>query len=311
MNTPAVKVERLEHSYSERIALRGISFTVFENEIFGLLGPNGGGKSTTFNILSTHLPLVKGEISVFGNPRRANADAIRKLLGVVFQSPSLDKKLTVTENLRHHGHLYGFAGTILEKRITELLERFEIAERKNDFVETLSGGLQRRVEIAKSLLHKPKLLLLDEPSTGLDPGARILLWKLLNELRTDEHITILLTTHLLEEAEKCTRIAILDEGTLVACDSPSNLKQEIGGDVIKIGTQNNGHLAAKITERFGMSATTIDSLVRIECENGHEFIPTLVAAFSDEITSITLSKPSLEDVFIHKTGRRFNNEKMI
>jgi ABC-2 type transport system ATP-binding protein len=301
-----ISIESLHYSYGEHLALRGISFSVNQAEIFGLLGPNGGGKSTTFKILSTMLRHSEGKVSVLGNDIRNTEHEVRKHIGVVFQSPSLDGKLTVKENMIHQGHLYGLRGAFLEQRIETLLSHFSLSERKNTFVELLSGGLQRRVEIAKALLHSPKLLLLDEPSTGLDPGARISMWNLLCALREKERITILLTTHLLEEAEKCDCLGILDEGKLVAAGSPSELKKEIGGDVISVGAENTGELFPKIQKRFGNNAMLIGSMIHIERERAHEFIPQLVSEFPNEITSITLSKPSLEDVFIHKTGKKFS-----
>ncbi|MEK7264163.1 MAG: ATP-binding cassette domain-containing protein [Bacteroidota bacterium] len=305
--TYLLHIQNLHHSYEKKTALRGISFSVAEGEIFGLLGPNGGGKSTTFKILSTFLFPTSGTVSMFGFDILKQPEEIRNRIGVVFQSPSLDGKLTVEENLRHQGHLYNLHGKKLQERINYLLERFGLTERRNDFTEKLSGGLQRRVEIAKSLLHKPLLLLLDEPSTGLDPGARITLWELLKELREKENVTILLTTHLLEEAEKCDRLVILDEGTLVADGSPAELKHEIGGDVLSIGTANAEELCKKLREHFGENdcGTILDSNIRIERKNGHEFIPQLISAFPDDITSVTLQKPTLEDVFIHKTGKHF------
>ena len=306
MSNPLVKVEKLFHSYGEHTALRGISFSVNEAEIFGLLGPNGGGKSTTFKILSTFLSHTSGSARVFGFDVATQSDDVRKYIGVVFQSPSLDGKLSVEENMFHQGHLYGLQGNHLHQRTSELLSRLGLSERKNDYVEKLSGGLQRRVEIAKSLLHQPKLLLLDEPSTGLDPGARIAVWELLLELRERDKITILLTTHLLEEAEKCDKLVIVDKGEIVANGSPTELKLEIGNDIISIGARNIEVLLKKIIEKFGTIASLFDSSIRIEREKGHEFIPQLVSSFPNEISSITLSKPTLEDVFIHKTGRKFS-----
>jgi len=308
-HTKIISSENLHFSYGEHIALRGISFSVNEAEIFGLLGPNGGGKSTIFKILSTTLHHSDGIVSIFGNNIQNNENEIRKHIGVVFQSPSLDGKLSVEENMIHQGHLYGLRGTYLKQRIEELLSHFSLAERANTFVEKLSGGLQRRVEIAKALLHSPKLLLLDEPSTGLDPGARIAMWELLYELREKERITIVLTTHLLEEAEKCDCLGILDEGNLVAVGTPFDLKREIGGDVVSIGAENASELFSKIQNRFGNNVMLIGSIIHIERERAHEFIPQLVSEFPNEITSITLSKPSLEDVFIHKTGKKFSNSQ--
>src|SRR6185369_16543051 len=224
-----IEVENLYHRYDDRVALDGISFTVEQARIFGLLGPNGGGKTTTFRILSTLLKPTSGKASICGLDISKDSSKVRNCIGVVFQSAAVDVKLTVAENLRHQGHLYGLKGSALKSRINEVAERMEISDRANDFVEKLSGGLRRRVEIAKSFLHKPPVLLLDEPSTGLDPAARRDLWSYLESLRDREGITIVITTHIMEEAEGCDHIGILDQGRLVANDTPATLKAEIGG----------------------------------------------------------------------------------
>jgi len=230
---------------------------------------------------------------------------VRSVAGVVFQSQSLDRKLTVIENLRHQGHLYGLSGTDLRRRTTEVLERFGLTDRGSDIVEVLSGGMRRRVELAKSILHRPRLLLLDEPSTGLDPGARREFWQYLEALNRQDGTTVLLTTHLMDEAEKCHRLAILNEGVLVALDTPEALKSRVGGDVIVLRTQDVKQLSQSIGSRFGVPPAVMDNTVRIERPKGHEFITDLVESFPGQIDAVTLSKPSLEDVFIHMTGQDF------
>lgn len=310
----AVEVRNLRHRYGEREALKGVSFSVGKGEIFGLLGPNGGGKTTLFRILSTLMVPTSGTATVLGsvlneNPSPSTLQAIRKAIGVVFQAFSLDKKLTVRENLLHQGHLYGLAGESLRSRIEELLERFRLADRARDRVETLSGGLCRRVELAKGLLHRPALLLMDEPSTGLDPGARHDLWEHLLELRTKDAVTVLLTTHLLEEAERCDRIGILNRGELVALDSPAALKGRIGGDVLSIETPAPEELATAIRTKLGGDAQVVDGTVRMERAEGHRFVPTLIESFSGQITAVTVGRPKLEDVFIRLTGHRFWEEE--
>ncbi len=226
-------------------------------------------------------------------------------MGVVFQSPSLDKKLTVSENLWHQGHLYNLRGQSLQSRIDDLLGRFGLTERAGDLVETLSGGLRRRAELAKGLLHKPELLLLDEPSTGLDPGVRRELAEYLEQLRDQDGVTIVLTTHLMEEADRCDRIAILDRGKLVALDAPEALKQQIGGDVIAIETKEPDRLGEQIRARFATEVSIVNRTVRLERQRGHEFVPELVRAFPREIDAVSVGKPTLEDVFIRLTGHRF------
>jgi ABC-2 type transport system ATP-binding protein len=311
-----VKVENLVHTYPARgkaparEALKEISFSVGAGEIFGLLGPNGGGKTTTFNILATFFPPTGGRATIFDVDVARQPEEVRWRLGVVFQNPSLDKKLTVEENLRHQGHLYGLAGAELRARMDTMLERVRLTDRRKDLVEVLSGGLRRRVDLAKGLLHRPGVLLLDEPTTGLDPGARRDLWDYLFELKTKEKMTMLLTTHLMEEAEKCDRVAIINEGRLVAIGTPAELKSQIGGDVISVESANALELAGQITSKFRAVARVVDNTIRIERERGHEFIPELVGAFPGQILSVTLGKPTLEDVFIHQTGHRFwNNSK--
>ena len=308
----AVAVRNLSHTYpatrsskTARPALRGISFSVNIGEIFGLLGPNGGGKTTTFHILATVFAATGGEARIFGTNPAKDPARVRERLGVVFQAPSLDKKLSIQENVRHQGHLYGMCGKELRDRMQHVLERVGLWDRRDDRVEFLSGGLKRRVELAKGLLHKPSLLILDEPSTGLDPGARRDLWDYLRELREVDHMTILVTTHLMEEAENCDRVVILNEGSIVALGTPNELKAQIGGDVITLESARPAELAKQIEGKFGGVAQVVDGVVRIERPAGHEFIPQLVAAFPGHISSITLGKPTLEDVFIKQTGHRF------
>jgi ABC-2 type transport system ATP-binding protein len=315
-NAQAVSVKNLSLIYparrktAARQALNGVSFSVAPGTIFGLLGQNGSGKSTLFKILSTFLSPTSGSAELFGFDVTKEEAAVRKKTGVLFQSPSLDKKLTVGENLMHQGHLYGLKGALLQERIKMTLEKLGLYDRKNDLAEALSGGQQRRVEIAKGLLHLPAILLLDEPSTGLDPAARRDLWSYLVTLRDAFTMTILFTTHIMEEAEVCDKLVIMDQGNIVASGSPTELKESIGGDVITIAAKTPDEISAAIKERFHVQPAVIDNTIRIELDsnNGHEFIPRLVEAFSGAITSINLSKPTLEDVFIHLTGRRFEEE---
>jgi ABC-2 type transport system ATP-binding protein len=305
----AIQIENLEHRYGARRALAGISLQIERGEIFVFLGPNGGGKTTLFRLLSTLIPVQEGDVRILGFDLRRQTQAIRERLGVVFQAPSLDKKLTVVENLMHQGHLYGLSGRALEARQNEMLARLGLADRRRDRVETLSGGLRRRVELAKGMLHRPRLLLLDEPSTGLDPGARSDLWDYLQQVRRDEGVTVVLTTHLLEEAEKADRIAILNEGSLVALDTPEALKATVGGDSITIQTAEPESLAEAISARFACAASVLEGAVRLEQPRGHEWIARLIEAFPGRIDAITLGKPTLEDVFIDRTGHRFWRER--
>lgn len=230
---------------------------------------------------------------------------VRRQLGVVFQHPSLDGKLTVAENLAAHGHLYAMTGARLRDRSAAMLERLGLAPRAGDLVETLSGGLQRRVELAKAILHQPELLILDEPSTGLDPAARREFSNYLEHLREREKVTVVLTTHHMEEAERCDRIGILHQGKLVACGPPAELKSEVGGDVVAIRARAPEMLLEKIQSRFKLKGQLVDGTVRVERARGHELVRDVVEAFGDEIESVSFGKPTLEDVFVHLTGHRF------
>jgi ABC-2 type transport system ATP-binding protein len=306
---PAVSVTNVRRLYGTRVALDDVTFTVPTGEIFALLGPNGGGKSTLFKILSTLIPPTSGDIRIFGEDLRYNPEAVRNRLGVVFQSPSLDPKLTVTENLTCHGYLYGLSRAIIRERMEALLARMGMSDRVRDQVSTLSGGLQRRIELAKALLHRPDLLLLDEPSTGLDPGARRDFNDYLHRLREQGNVTIILTTHIMEEAERCDRVGILHQGKLVALGTPDALKAQVGGDVVAIRAQNVVELRDKLTRRFACAPTVVDGLLRIERPRGHEFVRELVDAFPGEIQSVTFGRPTLEDVFVHQTGHQFWNDR--
>ncbi|MDQ3198579.1 MAG: ATP-binding cassette domain-containing protein [Verrucomicrobiota bacterium] len=311
MSAPALLTQDLTHRYGERVALDHVSLRVAPREIFGLLGPNGGGKTTLFRILSTLVRPTSGSASILGLDLLRDRDILRSRLGVVFQAPSLDKKLKVRENLVHQGHLYGMSGAALRERIDHLLLEFNLRDRAGDLVETLSGGLQRRVEIAKSLLHRPEVLLLDEPSTGLDPGARIDLWQTLYRLRDQQNVTVLLTTHLMEEAARCDRVAIIDQGRIVALDAPDKLCAAIGGEVISARARDATSLAERIVQSLGVEVSVLNDEVRIEHPDGQAFMAQLLAAFPGEIDAVTLAKPTLEDVFIARTGRRLSEDEAV
>jgi ABC-2 type transport system ATP-binding protein len=313
----AVEARGLRYSYPgkrkggpARPALAGLDFDVPAGSIFGFLGPNGGGKTTLFRILATLARPEAGTVRVFGADLATQAREVRRRLGVVFQSPSLDVQLTVRENLVHQGHLYGLSGRELDGRIAAGLERFGLAERRDQRTKELSGGLRRRVEIAKALLHNPRLLLLDEPSTGLDPGARRDLRETLESLRA-AGVTVLLTTHFMEEADRCDRLVLLDRGTIVAEGAPAALKEEIGGDVVTLaGPDPEGlaRLARDIAARFpGPAPEVRDGAVRIERERAHELVARLAETFPGRIDAITVARPTLEDVFLHRTGRPFED----
>jgi ABC-2 type transport system ATP-binding protein len=301
----AISVQHVSHRYGQRLAVDDLSLDIAAGEVFAFLGPNGSGKTSLFRVLSTLIPLQQGEASILDHNLRSDVTAIRRQMGVVFQSPSLDKKLTVAENLTHQGRLYGLPSAELASRKAELLAAVGLAERAKDRVETLSGGMRRRVELAKCMLHRPRLLLLDEPSTGLDPAARSDLWQYLRQLRERDGVTVVLTTHLLDEADRADSLAIMHEGRLAALGRPDELRAAIGGDAITIQTERPETLSASIKSRFQCQPTVLDGAVRLEQHDGHQWIARLVEAFPAEIQTITLGKPTLEDVFIARTGHRF------
>lgn len=297
-----VSVDKLTHKYGSRTALDGLSFGVAEGSVFGVLGPNGGGKSTLFRILATMMAPDEGKVVVAGRDIEREPDAVRRHIGVVFQSQSLDKKLTVDENLTSQGHLYGMSGSKLRRRIEEAVQKLGIEDRLGDIVQTLSGGLRRRVEIAKALLHSPTVLLMDEPSSGLDPGARRELTAYIAELRSEQGVTVLLTTHILEEAEQCDRLLLLHEGRSVAEGSPDELKARVGGDVVVLEVTDAAAVETRIAERYGAQPHTVDGTLRVEIANGHRFVAEVMEEFPGVIRSITVHRPTLEDVFLDETG---------
>lgn len=301
----AIAVAGLRHCYGSRIALDGIDLRIEKGEIYGLLGPNGGGKTTLFRILSTLLEPSEGTVRILDRDLLRDAAEIRARIGVVFQNASLDLKLTVLENLRHQGHLYGLRGRALKERIESILRSVGLTDRENDRTEELSGGLRRRVDLARGLLHRPELLLFDEPSGGLDPLARRTLWDDLRKLREEQGVTALLTTHFIEEAERCDRVGILDRGRLVAQGAPDALKRSMNKDVLVIEAEHTEVLRAEIEAQVSVTTTLVDGTVRIECDDGQAMMASLYAGFRERISAIRLGRPTLEDVFIRETGRPF------
>jgi ABC-2 type transport system ATP-binding protein len=307
-----VEVSDLRHAYGDRVALDGVSLSVGEGEIFALLGPNGSGKTTLFRILSTLVPAPPGKVRIAGHDPAKDRDAVRRSIGVVFQSPSLDKQLTAAENLTHQGHLYGLSGADLRRRVDEALAAVGLSDRAGERADRLSGGMRRRVEIAKGLLHRPRVLLMDEPSTGLDPAARLDLWDHLRRVSRQGGdgggVTILITTHILEEAEDASRVAILQGGKLLACDTPTALKDRIGGDVITVTSTRPEAVRDALLQRLGAESELVEGQVRLERARGAEFIPQLIEAAPGLVDAVSVGKPTLQDVFIRLTGRRFRTE---
>lgn len=299
-----IRVEGLTYHYSGRRALDSLSLEVGRGELFGLLGPNGSGKSTLLRILASLRAPQGGSAHVDGQDVATQPAAVRHRLGVAFQAPSLDKKLSVEENIRFQGYLFGLSGRELATRVDEMLGRFGLAERRRERAETLSGGLKRRVELAKALLHRPPVLLLDEPSTGLDPAARLEFWEVLGEMRRDEQLTVVVATHLMDEAERCCRVALLDQGRLAALNAPRVLRSELGGDTVILESAQPNELALMIRERMALEARIEGDAVRLETKDGMVLAQKLMAAFPDQVRAVRVGKPTLEDVFLALTGRK-------
>ena len=306
----AVRIEAIEHAYGGRRALDRVSLEVGTASLACLLGPNGGGKTTLFRVLATLLRPRAGRALVFGHDTVREAAAVRRAIGVVFQAPAVDRRLTVHENLAVHGALHGLSGRTLAAAIAMRLEQFGLHDRSGDLAGRLSGGLLRRVEIAKALLPRPRLLLLDEPSTGLDPGARADLWDHLAALGQRDGVTVLFTTHLLEEAERADRVAILSAGRVVAAGTPRDLTAAIGGEVLVLRPRDGDALALKapIEAAAGVEAGVLDGTLRLEAADLHRLVPRIVEAAPGRIDSITLGRPTLFDVFARATGHRFHDD---
>ncbi len=299
----AIEVEALHKRYGDLDAVRGVSFQVRAGETFGLLGPNGAGKSTTISVLCTLLQPTSGRARVARADVVTQRGRVRSRIGLVFQDPTLDEYLTAEENLRFHAELYGVPPATMGPRLDQILEMVELSERRHDVVQNFSGGMRRRLEIARGLLHSPRVLFLDEPTVGLDPQTRTHIWTYIETLRKSEQITILLTTDYMDEAEHCDRIAIMDHGEIVALDSPDALKAEVGRDRVEIAVPDPAAAIAALDERFGVQAVLSEGMVAFYVANGEEFVPRLFAGSGLAIHSVRVARPTLEDVFMTYTGR--------
>ena len=303
MSEPAVLVAGLVKRYGEVEAVRGIGFEVAPGETFGFLGPNGAGKSTTIKILCTLAAPTSGTARVAGYDVVKNRDTVRRNIGLVFQDPTLDSYLTGEQNLRFHADLYGVPRQQLAPRMRQVLEMVGLWDRRQAVVATYSGGMKRRLEIARGLLHAPRVLFLDEPTVGLDPQTRSSIWEYINDLKQREDITIFLTTHYMDEAENCDRIAIIDHGKIVAIDTPENLKASVGKDRVQIRTADDQTAIAELKERFELEAAIHDGMVTFNVESGEQFVPRLFEGLSQQIKAVSVSRPSLDDVFMSYTGK--------
>ncbi|MCH5373888.1 MAG: ATP-binding cassette domain-containing protein [Planctomycetes bacterium] len=294
----------VHHRYGEHVALAGVNLHVGAGEIVSILGPNGSGKTTLFRLLCTLMPLQRGEIQIGTFDCKTEPMAVRSQIGIVFQSPSLDIKLTVDENIACQGALYGIKGAELQRRRDELLTRFHLKDRRGDYCESLSGGLKRRVELAKGMLHQPRLLLLDEPSTGLDPAARMSFWDAIESM-ADEGMAVLMTTHLLEEADKADRVLIMSQGKIIAQGAPEQLRAEMGEGIVTIVAQDVETVEQLLVDQLGLSPQRMHHQLRLRSESPASLVPVLVETLGDRAQSISIGRPSLEDVFIAKTGLEF------
>ena len=298
----AVSVNGLVKRYDEVEAVRGIEFEVRGGETFGFLGPNGAGKSTTINMLCTLVRPSGGSARVAGHDVVSERDEVRRNIGLVFQDTTLDGYLTAEQNLRLHAELYGVPREVVGPRMRQVMEMVGLWDRKDSLVNTFSGGMKRRLEIARGLLHSPRVLFLDEPTVGLDPQTRSSIWSYIRELKASEDITIFLTTHDMDEAEYCDRIAIMDQGKIIVLDTPQALKASVGKDRVQIETDDEPAAIAEIAERFGIEAKVIEGMVTFGVAEGEHFVPRLFAELSQPIRSVNVSRPSLDDVFMSYTG---------
>lgn len=302
MPTPAVNIQEVSHRYGSHQALRDLTLRVDAGALYGLLGPNGSGKTTLFRILSTLMPPSEGEAEVFGLDTAQDPGPVRRRIGMVFQDEALDETLTVRENLRFQGALYDLHGPKRRERIDELLHRLDVADRASDPVGDLSGGLRRRVDLARGLLHRPDLLLLDEPTSGLDPAARRTFWSAIQHLQASDGTTLLLATHLMDEAERCDRVGILSEGALVANGAPNALKANLGDETIWLETETPSSLRDRIEAQFGVPTRIVGTTVQVAPSDPPAFLSSLYEALGDYIQSATIRTPTLEDVFMVHAG---------
>jgi ABC-2 type transport system ATP-binding protein len=301
-SAPAISVRDLVKTFGEVRAVRGVNFEVAMGEVFGFLGPNGAGKTTTINMLCTLAKPTSGEASVAGHDVVAERDNVRRNIGLVFQDPTLDGYLTAAQNLQLHAELYGVQSDLVQPRMRQVMEMVGLWDRKDSVVGTFSGGMRRRLEIARGLMHSPRVLFLDEPTIGLDPQTRRSIWTYIRELKEREEITIFMTTHYMDEAEWCDRIAIMDHGEIVALDSPDALKAGVGTDRVTIHTDDNEVAIAALQRQFEIEAKTSEGAVVFGVPAGEEFVPRLFAEFEMPIRSVSVSRPTLDDVFMSYTG---------
>ncbi|MFA6511975.1 MAG: ATP-binding cassette domain-containing protein [Patescibacteria group bacterium] len=304
-----LEVDGLTRTFGDFTAVDHISFSVGEGEVFGFLGPNGAGKTTTINMLATILRATEGDARIDGHSIKNDRIAVRRAIGLVFQDSTLDLELKAYENLRFHAEFYGVTKPEYEERSKELLKIVELADRANDYVRNFSGGMKRRLEIARGLLHHPRLLFLDEPTIGLDPQTRSVIWQYILKVAHEQDITLFLTTHYLAEAEYCNRIAIIDHGKIIALDTPKNLKRQVGGDIITLTTEDNQKAQEGILATFKLQAEAKEGKLIIVAQNGEELLPKMIRDLPVKVTSVALREPTMDDVFLKFTGREIREDE--
>lgn len=305
-----IEVEDLTKTFGQLRAVDGVSFHVEKGEVFGFLGPNGAGKTTTINALCTLLLPTSGRASVGGFDVVTQARQVQRSIGLVFQDPTLDEYLTAEQNLRFHGYAYGVPRNLIEQRITELMALVELSDRRKSKVNTYSGGMKRRLELARGLLHHPQILFLDEPTLGLDPQTRRHIWDYVLALRQEEELTIFLTTHYMDEAEHCDRIAIIDRGKIIALDTPDKLKDDLGGDLVTIEAENTGQAVAELKDSLGITPEVGDGVVSFSVPRGDTFLPDFIRGFKSRLLSVSVRRPTLDDVFLQVTGHAIRDQDL-
>ena len=304
-----IEVEHLVKRYGRLEAVRDVSFTVNEGEVFGFLGPNGAGKTTTINVLCTLLRPSAGRAIVAGYDVTRQRSEVRRSIGLVFQDPTLDEYLTAQQNLNFHAFAYGVPGDVRRQRMEELLTLVGLWDRRREQVSRYSGGMRRRLELVRGLLHRPRLLFLDEPTLGLDPQTRQRIWEYIAELRARDSLTVFLSTHYMDEAEHCDRIAIIDDGRIVALDTPDRLKQTVGGDVVTIRVEDSDRASREIEERYGAEPRVTNDSVAFTVPEGETFLPEFIRSFGQPILAVEVRRPTLDEVFLHVTGRAIRDEE--
>jgi len=307
--TNIIEIQDLTKKFGQLTAVDSVSFSVYKGEIFGFLGPNGAGKTTTINMLCTLLTPTSGRASVSGYDTSKQRRQVQRIIGLVFQDTTLDDYLTAEQNLLFHAYAYGVPKSVRETRLEQLLELVELSDRRKSKVNTYSGGMKRRLEIARGLLHHPQILFLDEPTLGLDPQTRHYVWEHIHALRQQEELTIFMTTHYMDEAENCDRIAIIDRGKIIALDTPDNLKDSLGGDIVILEAEDSQKTMLELKEKYNLSPQLQDETITFNVPHGETFLPQLIRSFQSKLVSISVHRPTLDDVFLKLTGHAIRDQE--